>query len=31
MNNLETALEKSIDAGKPKLEKEISKQLVRVY
>ena len=31
MNYLETALEKSIDAAKPRIEKEISKELVRVY
>ncbi len=31
MNHLETALEKSIDAAKPKIEKEISSDLVRVY
>ena len=31
MSNLETALEKAVDGVLIKLEKEISKQLVRVY
>lgn len=31
MGNLETALEKATEGGEPKLEKEISKELVRVY
>jgi hypothetical protein len=31
MNYLETALEKSIDGSLTKVEKEISKDLVRVY
>lgn len=31
MNYLETALEKSIDGALTKIEKDISKQLVRVY
>lgn len=31
MNYLETALEKSIDGSLNKIEKEISKELVRVY
>ena len=31
MGNLETALEKAIDGNLSKLEKEISKELVRVY
>lgn len=31
MNHLETALEKSIDGSLTKIEKEISRELVRVY
>ena len=31
MSYLETALEKAIDGNQPKIEKEISNQLVRVY
>ena len=31
MSHLETALEKSVDAGLTRIEKEISKELVRVY
>ena len=31
MGNLETAKEKANDGGETKLEKEISKELVRVY
>lgn len=31
MNYLETALEKSIDGSLTKIEKEISRELVRVY
>jgi len=31
MNYLETALEKTLDSGLMKIEKEISRELVRVY
>ena len=31
MHKLETALDRAVDGSEPKLEKEISKDLVRVY